>query len=261
MQFAVSAASGTIHCQVDGPEGGAPLLLMHALGTRLELWDGLVEALARTHRTIRYDMRGHGRSSVPAGEYALGDLGGDAVRVLDATGVDRALVCGISIGGLTAMWLGIHRPERVRALVIANTAAKVGTPERWVERAAKVHADGMGAIADLAMTNWFTPGFRQRDPATVARFHAMVAQTSPEGYARCCAVLRDADLRPQLGDIQAPAVVIAGEQDPSTPLADAELIRDRVAQASLVALPAAHLSNIECPAEFAGHVGTFLDTV
>jgi 3-oxoadipate enol-lactonase/4-carboxymuconolactone decarboxylase len=255
MESDVETAAGRLHYRIDGPAEGAPVLLINSLGTTLELWSAQVAAWSRTYRVIRYDARGHGGSSVPPGEYTLDDLGRDAEAVLDAAGVDTAHVCGISIGGLTAMWLGVNRPLRLRALVIANTAARVGTPERWTERIAKVRTEGMKAIADLAMTNWFTPAFRQREPGIVERFHRMVAACSPEGYAGCCAALRDADLRGVIGGIRARALVVAGDQDPSTPLADAEFIREAIPGSTLLTLNAAHLTNVEAAGSFTGHAG------
>ena len=251
-------ASGRLHYRVDGPEDGPPLLMSNALGTTLELWSAQAERLQRRFRVVRYDTRGHGRSSAPAGEYTLDELGEDALRVLDAAGAETAHVCGISLGGLTAMWLGVHHPSRVQDLVVADTAARVGTTERWVERAARARAEGMTAIADLNMPNWFTPEYREREPATVARFHRMVASCSVEGYAGCCAALRDADLRPVIKSVGARTLVVAGDRDPSTTVADAELICRDIPGATLVILGAAHLSNVECADSFSSHLETFV---
>ena len=254
-------ASGRLHYRVDGPEQGPPLLLSNALGTTLDLWSAQVERLQRTFRVISYDTRGHGQSSVPAGEYTLDELGEDALRVLDAAGAETAHVCGISLGGLTAMWLGVYHPARVRRLVVADTAARVGTFDRWVERAAKARAEGMTAIADLNMPNWFTPVYREREPATVARFHRMVASCNPEGYIGCCAALRDADLRPVIKHVGARTLVVAGNQDPSTTVADAELIAREIPGATLLILSAAHLANVECADSFSSHLETFVAAV
>ncbi len=252
----VETAAGTLHYRVDGPENGPPVLLSNALGTTLDLWSAQVETFQRTFRVIRYDTRGHGQSSVPAGDYTLDQLGEDAVRVLDAVGAGTAHVCGLSLGGLTAMWLGVYHPSRVRGLVAADTAARVGTRERWIERAARARAEGMTAIADLNMPNWFTRAFREREPATVARFHRMVASCSPDGYIGCCAALRDADLRPAINRVRARTLVVAGDEDPSTPVADAEFICREIPGATLLTLNAAHLSNVECSGSFSRHAET-----
>jgi 3-oxoadipate enol-lactonase / 4-carboxymuconolactone decarboxylase len=250
MDGSVEISGGRLHYRVDGPDDGAPVLLINSLGSTLDLWAAQVEAWSSTYRVIRYDTRGHGQSSSPRGEYSIDDLGQDAVRVLDAVGAESAYVCGISLGGLTAMWLGIHQPSRVRGLIIANTAARVGTPQRWIDRAEKVRKEGMTAIADLAMTTSFTPWFRERQPDVVARFHRMVASTDPDGYVGCCAALRDADLRPDLERIQTVAIVVAGEHDTTTTRDDAEVIYSKLHSANLLTLPAAHLTNVECAEEF-----------
>ncbi|HEY6360406.1 MAG TPA: 3-oxoadipate enol-lactonase [Vicinamibacterales bacterium] len=253
MDADVETPSGRLRYRIDGPSEAPPVLLINSLGTTLDLWAAQVAALARKYKVIRYDARGHGGSSVPPGEYTLDDLGHDAVHVLDAAGTVAAHICGISLGGLTALWLGVHRSLRVRGLVIANTAARVGTPQRWTDRIAKVRTEGMHAIADLAIANWFTPAFRERDPGVVERFHRMVAACSPEGYIGCCAALRDADLRPAIGAIRAPSLVVAGDQDPSTPVAEVEAVCDAIPGATLLTLHAAHLTNVECADGFSAH--------
>lgn len=261
MDRTVSTATGSLRYRVDGPDDGPPVLLCNALGTTLDLWSAQIDTWARTFRVVRYDTRGHGQSSVPAGEYTLEDLGEDAVRVLDAVGAETAHVCGISLGGLTAMWLGVNQPARVKGLVIANSAARVGTRERWVERSARVRTEGMAAIADVTMTTWFTPGFREREPGTVARFHRMVASCDPAGYIGCCAALRDADLRENIHRVRARALVVSGDHDSSTTLADAEFIAAQISGATLFTLPAAHLTNVECAASFSRHAERFLSSV
>jgi 3-oxoadipate enol-lactonase len=243
--------------RVDGPSDAPVLLLSHALGTSLDLWDQHVATFSRACRVIRYDTRGHGLSDVPAREYTIETLGRDALAVLDAERVETALVAGISLGGLTAMWLGSHAAGRVRALLLANTAARVGTRERWVERAALVRTAGMAAVADLAMGNWFTEAFREREPGTVERFRGLVASSPPDGYVGCCAALREADLRPDLARIEAPTLVIAGSRDPSTPLAHAQAVADRIPHATFRVFESAHLSSVECADAFAQHAGDF----
>jgi len=255
MNGSVGSDSGRLHYRVDGPDEAPPVLLINSLGTTLDLWSSQVDAWSRRFRVIRYDTRGHGRSGVPAGEYSLHDLGHDAIRILNAVGAESAHVCGISLGGLTAMWLGVHHPERVRALVIANASARVGTAQRWVDRIATVGSDGMVAVANMMMPAWFSPAFREREPAVVARFHQMVAATSADGYVGCCAALRDADLRSEIARIRASALVIAGDQDTSTTLADAEAITSAIRGSTMLTLNAAHLTNVECAESFSRHGG------
>ena len=261
MVGSVGSDSGRLHYRVDGPDEAPPVLLINSLGTTLDLWSAQAAAWSPRFRVIRYDTRGHGQSGVPAGEYTLHDLGHDAIRILNAVGAESAHVCGISLGGLTAMWLGVHHPERVRALVIANTAARVGTAQRWVDRIAKVRSDGMVAVANMMMPAWFSPAFREREPATVARFHQMVAATSPDGYIGCCAALRDADLRDEIERIRAFALVISGDQDSSTTVADAEAIASAIRGSTMLTLNAAHLTNVECADAFSRHGGAAFQIV
>jgi 3-oxoadipate enol-lactonase len=254
----VDTPGARIRYRVEGPEDGPPVLLSNALGTTMDMWSTQVDHLQSMFRLIRYDTRGHGESSAPASEYTLEELGEDAMHVLDAVGVEEAHVCGLSLGGLTAMWLGVYQPSRIRGLIVADSAARIGTTERWIERAAKARAEGMTAIADLNMNNWFTEGYRQHEPGTVARFHRMVASCNPDGYVGCCAALRDADLREVIDRVHAPTLVIAGNHDPSTPLADAEFISQHMPDATLLTLEAAHLANVECASSFTRHIETFV---
>lgn len=248
----------TLVYRLDGAEDAPPLLLCHSIGTTQELWEPQIAALARRFRVIRYDARGHGRSSVPRSHYTLADLGQDACAVMDAAGVTAAHTVGVSLGGQTAMWLAVNAPGRVRGLVLANTAARLGNTARWDERMAVVRADGMEAIADIAIPLWFSPSFRRRQPATVERFRRMVADCSPQGYLGGCRVLRDTDLASDLGRIRSRALVIAGDLDEATPVDNAEQLRVGIPRAKLLRLPAAHLSNVELPEYFTSAVTTFL---
>jgi 3-oxoadipate enol-lactonase len=251
---------GTDHISYDiaGPAEAPVVLLSHSIGTTRELWQPQLAALAHAFRVIRYDARGHGRSSAPPGDYTLDQLGTDAIAILDALGVPRAHVVGLSLGGLTAMWLGLHAPERVGRLVLANTAARIGTRERWDERIAQVRAGGVEAVVDLAISRWFSNAFRARAGETVAAYRRLLSGCSPAGYAGCCAVLRDADLRDDITRITAPTLIIAGDQDQATTTTDAELMRARIPRAQLVSISAAHLSNVEQPAAFTQAVLEFL---
>lgn len=254
----VAISTDHISYDIEGPPEAPVVLLAHSIGTTRELWQPQRAALAKAFRVVRYDARGHGRSSAPSGDYALDRLGTDAITILDALGVRRAHVVGLSLGGLTAMWLGLHAPERVGGLVLANTAARIGVPERWEERIAQVQAGGVEAVVDLAIGRWFSEAFRAREGDTVAAYRRLLAGCSPAGYAGCCAVLRDADLRDDIARIGAPTLIIAGDQDQATTLADAELMRARIPHARLLTLSAAHLSNVEQPATFTQAVLEFL---
>jgi 3-oxoadipate enol-lactonase len=254
----VRAGDATIEWQAEGPAAAPVLLLSHSIGTTSRLWDSQTHALAGDFRVVRYDTRGHGGSTAAERPFTIDDLGRDALAVLDAAGVDRAHVCGISMGGMTAMWLGVHAPQRVRSLVFANTAAKLGTEAMWTDRIAQVRAKGMAPLAEYMMTRWFSDAFRKTSPAIVAQYQSMFAACDPAGYAGCAAALRDADMRPFIARITAPSLVVVGREDPATPPRDGEAIRDAIIGARLVALEASHLSNVECAEAFTSHVLAFL---
>lgn len=251
---------GQLHFVVEGPPDAPAVILIHPLGGSLELWDEHAAALKNRYRVIRYDMRGHGLSAAVPGDYTIGDLGRDALAVLDAAGAETAHIVGISIGGLTTMWLGIHAPDRVRSLLVAQSAARVGTVERWEERRALVREKGLDAVAALAMGAWFTPEFLAGNPPGAERCRRMIASCSLVGYLGCCAVLRDADLRPDLPRITARTLVLAGDRDPSTTRADAELIVAAVPGARFTTLPCAHMSAVERPDDFLRIVEAWLET-
>jgi 3-oxoadipate enol-lactonase len=259
MPHVTEHAGARISFEVTGPAGAPPLLLVNSIGaTRDVLWARQVPALSHTFRVITYDPRGHGQSSSPPGDYTLDDLGRDAVAVLDALDVERAHVCGISMGGITALWLGIHAAARVDRIVAANTAARIGSLQSWGDRIALVRAEGLGGVAEQAMPRWFTEPFRQREPETIERFRQMVATNSVTGYLGCCAALRDGDLREALPRITSPLLGIAGAEDMLTPPEALAFVRDQVNGAMLVTLPCSHISNVEMADAFNEAVLAFL---
>ena len=243
---------------VAGPDSASALLLLNALGTTSDLWTAQDPPFSHVLRVIRCDTRGHGGSDAPAGDYTLDRLGHDALAVLDAAGAPRAHVCGVSLGGLTALWLARHAPERVDRVVAANTGARVGTRELWRQRIRAAREEGMAALAEPTMQRWFTERFRRTNPDTVDRFRCMVSACPVAGYTGCCAALRDADLRDDLQRIAAPTLVVTGTQDEATPPSLGDVIREGVAGARGVTLDAAHLANVEQPEAFNAAVIEFL---
>jgi len=258
MDRTVDSAGAPISYSVHGPSHSPALLFINSIATTRELWLRQVAALAESHRIITYDARGHGRSSVPSGAYTIEQLGRDALAILDAEAVASAHVCGISLGGLTAMWLGVHAPDRVRSLTLANTGARIGSVEMWTERITLVREKGMAALAEMTMPRWFTDAFRAREPKTIAQFRAMVAACPLDGYLGCCAALRDEDLREAITSIGCPVLAIAGRADVATPPELLQLVHERIAGSKIVTLDAAHLSNVERAAEFNAVLGSFV---
>jgi 3-oxoadipate enol-lactonase len=235
-----------LHHRIDGPADAPALLLINSLGADLSMWEPQLSALTGHFRVIRYDARGHGRSPVPPGRYALADLGRDALHLLDHLGIARAHVCGLSLGGMTAMWLAAHAAGRVDRLVLFCTSALLGPPAGWAERAAKVLAEGTGSVAEAVVSRWVTPGFAAAHPGEVRRLREMVAATPPAGYAGACAAVEQMDLRPDLPRIVAPTLVVAGADDPATPPAHGAAIAEAIPGARLVIVPgAAHLATLE----------------
>ena len=249
----------TVSYDIDGPPDAPAVLLINSIAATRELWARQMPALAARYRVIRYDARGHGRSSAPPGDYTLEQLGRDALAILDDAGAPVAHVCGISLGGLTAQWLGVNAPARVASLVLANTGARIGTVEGWSERIALVREKGMSALAEMTIPRWFSPEFQERDPETVRGFRTMIQACSRDGYLGCCAALRDADLRQQIEAIRCPTLVIASTADAATPAEGLAFIRDRVPGARMVTVDSRHLSNIECAEEFTAAVLDFLE--
>jgi len=241
-----------------GPADAPPLVLANSLGTDRGLWAAQLEALSARHRVLGYDTRGHGRSDAPAGDYTIARLGRDVLALLDHLGVARADVCGVSIGGLTALWLGIHAGDRVRRLVLANTAARVGSDTFWTERMRLVRDDGVASLADVTMERWFTPGFRAARPDVVARMRATLLATLASGYLGCCAALRDADLQNDAASVTAPTLVVTGRHDVATPPELGEWLAATIPGARLATFDAAHLANVECAAAFTAAVDQFL---
>jgi 3-oxoadipate enol-lactonase len=178
--------------------------------------------------------------------------------LLDSVGVARTHFCGLSLGGLIGMWLGIHAPHRLNGLVLAHTAARIGPQTMWNERIATVNSKGMKAISDAAITRWFTADFIARQPGAVHALKAAMERTSAEGYVRCCVAVRDTDQREAISGIKAPTLIINGARDIATPPADGRFLAQRIAGSQSIEFDSAHLSNIESSREFSAALLSFL---
>jgi 3-oxoadipate enol-lactonase/4-carboxymuconolactone decarboxylase len=231
-----------VHAQVAGPASAPAVLLLNSLSTDLHMWDPQVEVLARHHRVIRMDMRGHGLTGVTAGPYDMALLARDARALLEALGVRRAHVGGCSIGGRIAMQLAMDAPDRVASLMLVDTALQFGTPDIWQQRMATARAGGMAPLADATIARWV------RDPslASSRALKRMVLTTDPEGYAGACAALSDCRAEQVIGKLNLPTLIVVGEHDQGTPVAAAEAIRDAIPGSKLHVLSeAAHIPNFE----------------
>jgi 3-oxoadipate enol-lactonase / 4-carboxymuconolactone decarboxylase len=247
-----------LHYRLDGPSDAPLLVLSNSLGTDFSLWDTQIPAFTRFFRVLRYDTRGHGQSSLSSEPTTVAALTADVISLVDHVGADRFSFCGISLGGMTGLVLGLNHPERLQALVLSNTAARISTPESWNARIATVQSQGMQPVAEAAMERWFTPEFRSRHVDIVDHFRDRLASTSSEGYIPCCVALRDADLRESISGIRVPTLVVAGAHDPVTTPEDAHFLVNKIAGSTYTELTAAHLSNVEAAEEFSQRVSTFL---
>lgn len=239
-----------LHYELSGRRGAPVLVLSNSLGTMLSLWEPQLAALEKHFEVLRYDMRGHGQSSVPTGTYSIEEMGQDLLGLLDALQMDSVHFCGISIGGLIGQWLAVHAPQRFRRMVFSNTAAKIGTFEGWNQRIEQVRRQGMSSITDSVLARWFSGSFVQAQPETMAWMRAMLLKCDPEGYTGACAAVRDVDLRESVKRIPLSVCVIAGEHDPATTVADAEWLQGQIGRARLVRLPASHIANVEAAEAF-----------
>lgn len=241
-------AQRLLHHRVDGQDSAPPLVLGPSLGTSSAVWDRQLPALARTHRVVRWELPGHGGSPadlLPDGA-AVADLGRLVVELADSLGIDRFAYAGISLGGAVGTWLAVHHPERVTSLALLCSSARFGEPQGWRERAALVRAEGTGPVAATAAARWFTPAFAA-EPAAQALVDDL-STVAPEAYAALCDALAGYDLRSELPRITAPTLVVAGREDPATPVAHARELADGIPGAALTEVAhAAHLANVERP--------------
>ncbi|PXW45331.1 3-oxoadipate enol-lactonase [Klebsiella oxytoca] len=235
--------------QIDGPDGAPVIVLSNSLGTTRSMWQPQLAALTQHFRVLRYDTHGHGKTG-KSGKVTLAQLGGDVIALLDHLNIDKAWFCGISMGGLTGLWLGRFAPERFYALAVANTAARIGDQASWLSRARAVRQEGMDVVAAGSADRWFTHEFRQKTPEVVEALCHQLTHSNVEGYADCCEALAAADLRAEVAQIPLPVLIIAGESDPVTTVTDANFLHQQIPTSQVVVLAASHLSNIEAPKAF-----------
>jgi len=241
----------------DGDPHKPAIIFSNSLGTDHSMWDGQLETLRRDFYVIRYDARGHGLSSAPKGPYTIELLAKDALGLLDYLGIDKAFFCGISMGGLIGQWLAVNAPGRIDALVIANTASKIGTELAWNERAALVRKEGLNVIAESAPSRWFTEEFYGENPQAVNELLVNLKNMNPEGYASCCEALASEDLRDGISKIMISTLIIAGTKDPVTTIDDAQSMKAQIQRSQMLEIPASHISNIEAEVEFNHAIKTF----
>ena len=249
-----------LNADITGPPDGAPLVLIHALGTDATIWDDLIPLLPPTLRLLRFDLRGHGASDIPPAPYSMGTLIRDSERLMDHFALKEAVILGLSIGGLIAQGLAVKRLDLVRAMILSNTAAKIGRPEQWHDRIAAIRAGGMPALHDATMERWL--GRKWRENPALPRLSALFLRTDPEGWAGCAAALSGTDFYETTATLSLPTLAIAGANDASTP---PDLIRETadLVKGHRFALirGAGHIPPVEKPAEYAAIVTQFLTEI
>lgn len=242
-----------------GGEGTPTLVFSNSLGTDFRVWDRVAARLAGRFRLIFYDKRGHGLSEAPAGPYQIADHVGDLAGLLDELGVRGAVICGLSVGGMIAQGLAAARPDLVRALVLCDTAHRIGPPASWAQRIDAIRAGGIDALAEPILERWFSAAFRAARPAEVAGWRAMLTRTPVEGYLGTCAAIRDADLTEQAKAIAVPTLCLCGAEDGATPPALVRSLAELIAGARFTEIEGAgHLPCVEAPERVVAAMTDFL---
>ncbi len=244
--------------RIDGTPNSLVLVFSNSLGTDMRMWDAVVPLLLPYFRIVRYDTRGLGKSEVTPSPYTVAQLGRDVIDLLDQLDLDKVYFCGLSMGGQIGQWLGIHHPQRLHKLVLCNTAAKIGTPKVWNDRIELIQREGLTAIWEGTQKVWFRETYIQDHPAQLSDLQKMFITNSVLGYSHCCAAVRDADFREKLREIIIPTLVVTGEEDPATTVADAKYMVGEIPDAALQVLPARHIPSIEQPQAFAQTLVDFL---
>jgi len=257
MPFAASGGA-RIYWKLEGTNDKPALVLLNSIGTDLGLWDAAMPALLGAFRVLRLDTRGHGASDAPDGDYTLAQLAGDTAAAMDAAGITRAAVAGVSLGGMIAMELALAHPERVSALAVICTSATMDKAA-WQDRVGKVRAGGTAAIADLAMQRFLSPAFTAGQPAIAESVRRNLVAMAREGYAGAGAAIRDMALIDRLPGISCPTLIVVGERDASTPFAGhGDNLVAAIPGARLERLDCGHLAPLEAPAALAGALRAFL---
>lgn len=242
-----------------GDPSGPAVIFANSLGTDLTLWDPVQTLLPAGYRLIGLDKRGHGLSAVEPAAASIEDFADDVLALADHLGVDRFVLCGVSIGGLIGQATALRAPERLLGLVLCNTGLKIGTDAIWNERIAAAEGAGVASMADAVMARWFTPAFQESRPATLAGHRAMLVATPNAGYAAACRAIRDADYSAASARVRVPTLCIAGEQDLATPPELVKALADTIPGARYQAFsPCGHLPSVEQPAACAAAIADFL---
>ncbi len=248
-----------LHYEIVGPAGAPVVAFAHSIGATMAMWDAQVAALSGRYRCLRYDTRGHGGSEVVATPATVDDLADDLAGLLDALGIARAHVVGLSLGGMTGQAFALRHPQRLDRLALLATSAAMDEAA-WRQRIETVTNEGYAPFIDgIMVPRWFTPAFAAAHPEVIAGFRSRMMANDPLGYAACANVIATLDLLPRISGIKAPTMIIVGAEDPATPVAMSEAIRSRVPHAEMIVIPgAAHIVAVEAAERVTEHLAAFL---
>ena len=257
MAFA-NLRSVRLHYELAGAEDAPVVVFSHSLGADLSMWDAQAGEFSRRYRVLRYDTRGHGESSLPAGPHTVAAMAGDVVDLLDYLTIPVVAFCGLSLGGVTGLWLAQNAPKRVRKVVACSAAAKIGTQESWDARIDLVRREGMKAVVPGILERWFTPAFHAKSAETIRATERVLLGIDVDGYAAGCAAVRDADLREGLSGL-VPTLLANGARDPVTPPSDGQALAALIPRARYLEFAGAHMFTMESAVEFTAGVMGFLE--
>src|SRR5262245_15227938 len=261
MPFAASGEN-VIHYVTTGATNKPALVFANSLGSDLHIWDEVVEPLVSNFRIVRYDLRGHGLSEAPPPPYSAEDLSEDVLGLMDILGIKQAILCGVSVGGIIAQSLTLNHPERVRALVLSDTGARIGSLESWKQRVEIVQTGGLEALRAPTMERWFSRSFREHHAAAIRGYSTMLLKVTPKGYIGTCCALRDADFHATAPRIKAPTLVLCGAEDIATPPELGRELANLIAGSKFSLIEGSgHLPCIEKPAEVAERMMEFFREV
>ena len=250
----------TLHYKTEGQSGSTPIVFLNSLGSDLRIWDNIVPYLAERHPIIRYDKRGHGLSDCPPAPYSIRDHTNDVAALVEFLGHEKAILIGDSVGGMIALDYAIQYPERADALVLCDTAAKLGTADYWQERIEALQASGYSQLAEMILSRWFSPGYSEHSPAEYSGYRNMLIRTPLAGYIGTCQAIRDADLRGPAQDMIVPALVLCGAEDSATPPELVGELAEMLPNARFELIEnAGHIPSIEQPQVMAEKIKSFLE--
>jgi 3-oxoadipate enol-lactonase len=251
-----------VYFELLGKKDKPTIICSHCLAGNHHIWDPQMESLQDNYRILRYDLRGHGRTDAPEGDYTMEQLADDVLALMDALEVEQAHFMGISLGGMIAQSLALSHSERLSSLILCDTTCQIpkDTAPLWDERIAAARQNGMAALADGTLERWLSPEYRNQHPGTAQKIRKIVLETPVHGFAGCCRAISAFDVYDRLPGLSLPVLILVGENDPGTPVAASLQIQKQIRGSRLEVLPNAfHLSNVEAAGFFNNAILNFLE--